>query len=51
MEVVKLMPNAQLHEMRAGHLPLMDKPQETSRVIRAFLAKEEAVTALSPDVL
>ena len=51
MEVVNLMLNAQLHEMRAGHLPLLDKPQETSRVIREFLAQEEAVTVLSYDVI
>lgn len=51
MEVVNLMPKAQLHEMRAGHLPLLDNPQETSRVIRKFLAEEEAVTVSSHDVI
>lgn len=51
MEVVILMPNAQLHEMRAGHLPLLDKPQETRRVIGEFLAEEEAVTVSSHDVI
>ncbi|MCQ3937848.1 MAG: hypothetical protein DPW18_12480 [Chloroflexi bacterium] len=38
--VKHLMPNADLHEMRAGHLPFLDKPQECGRVIRDFLSKE-----------
>lgn len=33
-------PNAKLHEMQAGHLPFLDKPQETGRVVREFLSKD-----------
>jgi pimeloyl-ACP methyl ester carboxylesterase len=41
---VEIMSDARLHEMRAGHLPFLDRPQETGRVIRAFLdgARESA---------
>ena len=39
-EVVKVIPDAQLHEMRAGHLPFLDKPEECGRVIQDFLSKE-----------
>ena len=36
-EIVRLMPNAKLHEMRAGHLAHLDKPGETGKVVREFL--------------
>jgi pimeloyl-ACP methyl ester carboxylesterase len=39
-EVTRTMPNAKLHEMHTGHLPFMDKPQETGRVISEFLSDE-----------
>ena len=35
-----LMPDAELYEMRAGHLPFLDKPEECGRVIQDFLSKE-----------
>lgn len=39
-QAARIIPNAKLHEMRAGHLPHIDKPQECGRVIREFLSKE-----------
>lgn len=36
----EMMPDARLHEMRAGHLPFLDRPEETGLVIRAFLDGE-----------
>jgi 2-hydroxy-6-oxonona-2,4-dienedioate hydrolase len=36
-QVADVMPNARLHEMRTGHLPFLDNPQETGRIIREFL--------------
>ncbi len=36
--VVRLFPNARLHEMRAGHLPFLDDPVQCGRVIAEFLA-------------
>jgi len=36
------MPNSRLHEMDTGHLPFLDQPEETGRVIRDFLAQETA---------
>lgn len=50
-EVVRLMPNARLHEMRAGHLPHIDKPEETGQVVQAFLdegAETEMVLQAAP---
>lgn len=38
-QVVRILPNGKLHEMRAGHLPFLDKPQESGRVIREFLSQ------------
>lgn len=38
--IVDIMPNAQLHEMQVGHLPFIDQPKETGRIINQFLAKE-----------
>jgi len=38
--VKQIMPNAGLYELRAGHLPFLDKPEETGRVIQNFLSKE-----------
>jgi pimeloyl-ACP methyl ester carboxylesterase len=37
-QAVQLIPNAVLHEMRTGHLPFMDQPKETGRVIAEFLS-------------
>jgi pimeloyl-ACP methyl ester carboxylesterase len=34
-----IIPNARLHEMGTGHLPHLDRPQETGRVIREFLSE------------
>jgi pimeloyl-ACP methyl ester carboxylesterase len=45
------MPNARLHEMQSGHLPFIDKPEETGRLIREFLAEETPVLALEPDAV
>jgi pimeloyl-ACP methyl ester carboxylesterase len=39
-EVVKVTPNARLHEMSVGHLPFFDQPQATGQVINAFLLEE-----------
>ena len=39
-EMTNTMPDARLYEMDTGHLPFMDQPQETGRVIREFLAQE-----------
>jgi pimeloyl-ACP methyl ester carboxylesterase len=38
-KAVGLMPNARLHEMKCGHLPFLDDPAESGRVIREFLSK------------
>lgn len=38
--MVEIMPNARLHEMQTGHLPFLDKPKETGRIIKSFLAEE-----------
>jgi pimeloyl-ACP methyl ester carboxylesterase len=37
-EMAKAMPQARLHEMSTGHLPFIDRPQETGSVIRDFLS-------------
>jgi 2-hydroxy-6-oxonona-2,4-dienedioate hydrolase len=39
-QVVNIMPNARLHEMRTGHLPFLDQPQACGGVIREFLSEE-----------
>jgi pimeloyl-ACP methyl ester carboxylesterase len=51
-EMAKAMPNSRLHEMDTGHLPFMDQPEETGRIIREFLAQEtdEEVTELAAAV-
>ena len=36
-EATRLIPDARLHEMQAGHVPMLDKPQATAAVIREFL--------------
>lgn len=36
-EMIRLMPNAVLYEMKCGHLPFADKPEETGQVVQAFL--------------
>ena len=36
-EATRVIPNAQLHEMRTGHLPFLDQPDACSQVIREFL--------------
>ncbi len=41
-EMVRVMPNAVLHEMPCGHLPFADKPEETGQIVRAFLARDAA---------
>jgi len=35
--MAQILPNAQLREMDVGHLPFIDQPEETGRVIRDFL--------------
>ena len=50
-QVTDIMPDARLHEMDCGHLPFIDKPEETGRVIREFLADETPVLALEPDAV
>ena len=37
-QAAEIMPDARLYEMETGHLPFLDRPQETARVIREFLA-------------
>ena len=39
-EVTRIMPKAKLHEMHTGHLPFLDKPKESGRVISEFLSDE-----------
>ena len=39
-EATQALPKAKLHEMKVGHLPFLDRPEETGRVIREFLAEE-----------
>ena len=41
--------NAKLHEMTVGHLPFLDRPEETGRVIRGFL-EEESQNGASNDL-
>lgn len=36
-KATRIISNAKLHEMRTGHLPFLDQPQECGRVIREFL--------------
>jgi pimeloyl-ACP methyl ester carboxylesterase len=38
-QVTEAVPDARLHEMPTGHLPFLDQPQETGRVIREFLSQ------------
>lgn len=38
-KVEKLMPNARLHTMHVGHLPLVDDPEDCGRVILGFLSE------------
>jgi pimeloyl-ACP methyl ester carboxylesterase len=40
-QAISLIPNAQLVEIQAGHLPFLDRPEETSAVIREFLGAPE----------
>ena len=37
-QAARIMPNAKLHQMPTGHLPFLDRPQETGRVISEFLS-------------
>lgn len=39
-QAARIVPIAKLHEMHAGHLPHLDKPEESGRVVREFLSKE-----------
>ncbi|RMH01651.1 MAG: alpha/beta hydrolase [Chloroflexi bacterium] len=39
-QAAQIIPNARLHEMNTGHLPFLDQPEETGRVIRQFLAED-----------
>ena len=34
-------PNARLYEVSTGHLPFLDDPEQTGKVIRAFMAEEK----------
>ena len=38
-EALQNISDARLHEIRSGHLPFLDQPQETGRVIREFLSQ------------
>jgi pimeloyl-ACP methyl ester carboxylesterase len=38
-QAAEIIPDARLYEMETGHLPFMDRPQETGRVIREFLSQ------------
>ena len=37
--MVEFMPDARLYEMQVGHLPFLDRPEETGRIINEFLAE------------
>jgi pimeloyl-ACP methyl ester carboxylesterase len=37
-QATDLVPDARLHEMQTGHLPFLDNPRETGRVVREFLS-------------
>lgn len=50
-EITKIMPDARLHEMECGHLPFIDEPEETGRVIREFLAEGTTVMAAQPQAV
>ena len=39
-QAVRITPQAELHELATGHLPLIDKPQVTGRLIKEFLSME-----------
>jgi pimeloyl-ACP methyl ester carboxylesterase len=39
-QAARVIPNAKLYEMGTGHLPFLDRPQESGRVIREFLSDE-----------
>jgi pimeloyl-[acyl-carrier protein] methyl ester esterase len=39
-QAAQFIPDARLHEMRTGHLPFLDEPQECGRVIREFLSED-----------
>jgi pimeloyl-ACP methyl ester carboxylesterase len=39
-QVARILPNASLHEIRAGHLPFLDEPRECGDVIREFLSRD-----------
>ena len=49
-EMERVIPNARLHEMDTGHLPFIDQPEETGRVISQFLAQETAVSEAEPAI-
>lgn len=44
-KAVEIIPDARLHAMQAGHLPFLDKPEETGRVVREFLTEDLEATA------
>jgi pimeloyl-ACP methyl ester carboxylesterase len=39
-QATRSLPIAKLHEMSVGHLPFLDRPEETGRVIRDFLTEK-----------
>ena len=45
-EMEEVMPNAKLHEMKTGHIPFLDQPEETGQVIRSFLSQFAVEPAL-----
>lgn len=47
-EVARVLPNATLHEMPTGHLPFLDKPEETGALVRAFLEGQAAGRQVIP---
>lgn len=50
-QVTRVLHNARLHEMRTGHLPFLEQPQETGRVIREFLDEKTPTKKAAPDFL
>jgi pimeloyl-ACP methyl ester carboxylesterase len=50
-QVTNIMPGARLHEMKCGHLPFIDEPEETGRVIREFLSEGRTVKAANPQAV
>lgn len=49
-QATRIIPQATLHEMPVGHLPFLDKPEETGRAIRSFLEEATQVASSSGSI-